>query len=280
MVSRGFQAILFGVLLWATLSFSQRLVDRVVASVNSDPILESDLKMAMLYYATDRKQEVLDRLIDSMLLYQYMSSRGMQTPQELIDSAIDEVLKSNNTTLEGLIRELARENLTLQDFRRFLDREILATQVVFAVVARDIKVSEVELQLQRLKSGKVEFVRDIELLVADRKDWSKLEKYFDPKKNLQEIAKDMGLALEKLSIKRGDLVEVLDKAVWSADVGGLALADDKDHVYIAKVLSQREVYEGRSVEELREEIIAKKAEEKRKELLDRLRKNSFIKIVN
>lgn len=280
MVSRGFQAILFGILLWTALSFSQRLVDRVVASVNSEPILESDLRMAMLYYGTDRKQEVLDKLIGSMLLYQYMSSRGMQTPQELIDSAIDEVLKSTKTTLEGLIGELAKQNLTLQDFKRFLDKEILATQGVFAVIARDIKVSEVELQLERLKGGKAEFVRDIELLVVDRKDWSKLEKYFDPKKNLQEMAKDMGLRLEKLSIRRGDLVEVLDKAVWSADVGALLVADDANHVYIAKVLSQREVYEGKSVEELREEMIAKKAEEKRKELLERLRKNSFIKIVN
>ena len=279
MVSRSFKKILGGVLLWTTLSFSAVLVDRVVASVNSEPILESDIKMGMLYYATNDWKEVLDKLIEDMLLYQFLVGRGMQVPPELIEQALVNIARVNRMTLDGIAQELAKEGLTLQDLRRFLEREILATQGLIAFLEREVRVSDVELELERLKSGNIRVVRNIELLVIDRKDEGKLKTIFSPEKGLDAIAKEMGVSLEKLRVARGDLVEVLDKEVWRASLGEIVFAEDKDHVYIAKVLSQEEITEGKSVEELREEILLRKMETRRQELLERLRRNSFIKII-
>ena len=279
MVSRSFKKILGGVLLWTTLSFSAVLVDRVVASVNSEPILESDIKMGMLYYATNDWKEVLDKLIEDMLLYQFLVGRGMQVPPELIEQALVNIARVNRMTLDGIAQELAKEGLTLQDLRRFLEREILATQGLIAFLEREVRVSDVEIELERLKSGNIRVVRNIELLVIDRKDEGKLKTIFSPEKGLDAIAKEMGVSLEKLRVARGDLVEVLDKEVWRASLGEIVFAEDKDHVYIAKVLSQDEITEGKSVEELREEILLRKMETRRQELLERLRRNSFIKII-
>ncbi len=279
MVSRSFKKILGGVLLWTTLSFSAVLVDRVVASVNSEPILESDIKMGMLYYATNDWKEVLDKLIEDMLLYQFLVGRGMQVPPELIEQALVNIARVNRMTLDGIAQELAKEGLTLQDLRRFLEREILATQGLIAFLEREVRVSDVEIELERLKSGNIRVVRNIELLVIDRKDEGKLKTIFRPEKGLDAIAKEMGVSLEKLRVARGDLVEVLDKEVWRASLGEIVFAEDKDHVYIAKVLSQEEITEGKSVEELREEILLRKMETRRQELLERLRRNSFIKII-
>ncbi|MEJ7555032.1 MAG: peptidylprolyl isomerase [Aquificaceae bacterium] len=279
MVSRSFKKILGGVLLWTTLSFSAVLVDRVVASVNSEPILESDIKMGMLYYATNDWKEVLDKLIEDMLLYQFLVGRGMQVPPELIEQALVNIARVNRMTLDGIAQELAKEGLTLQDLRRFLEREILATQGLIAFLEREVRVSDVEIELERLKSGNIRVVRNIELLVIDRKDEGKLKTIFSPEKGLDAIAKEMGVSLEKLRVARGDLVEVLDKEVWRASLGEIVFAEDKDHVYIAKVLSQEEITEGKSVEELREEILLRKMETRRQELLERLRRNSFIKII-
>ena len=279
MVSRSFKKILGGVLLWTTLSFSAVLVDRVVASVNSEPILESDIKMGMLYYATNDWKEVLDKLIEDMLLYQFLVGRGMQVPPELIEQALVNIARVNRMTLDGIAQELAKEGLTLQDLRRFLEREILATQGLIAFLEREVRVSDVEIELERLKSGNIRVVRNIELLVIDRKDEGKLKTIFSPEKGLDAIAKEMGVSLEKLRVARGDSVEVLDKEVWRASLGEIVFAEDKDHVYIAKVLSQEEITEGKSVEELREEILLRKMETRRQELLERLRRNSFIKII-
>ncbi len=279
MVSGSFKKILGGVLLWSALSFSAVLVDKVAASVNLEPVLESDIKMAMLYYATADRRQLLSKLVDDMLLYQFLIGRGLQVPQELIEQALVDIARANRTNLDGIAQELAREGLTLQDLRRFLERELLATQGLIAFLEREIKVSDVELELEKLKSGNVKLVKDIELLVIDRKDEEKLKANFKPEKGLEALSKDMGLSLERLRVEKGDLVEVLDREVWRSSPGQIVFAEDNEHIYIARVLSQKEVLEGVNLEELRESILLKKVEARRQELLEKLRRNSFIKII-
>ncbi|RMH02195.1 MAG: peptidylprolyl isomerase [Aquificota bacterium] len=279
MVSRGFKAILLGVLLWSAVSFPQVLVDKVVASVNSEPILESDIKLGSLYYGTTNRRLILQKLIDTTLIYQYLQGRGLSVPQEVVENAIENIAKANNTRVDAIALELKRENLTLEDLKRFIAKDILATQGLYAFLSRDLKVSDIDVEVEKLKRGEVKVIRDIELLVVDKKDQKKLGEVFKPEKSLQDIAGEMGLNLERLGVSRGDLVEVLDKEVWSAPVGDMVFAEDKEHVYIAKVLSQREVYEGKSKEELMQELMEEKLAQKEKELLERLRKNSFIQIL-
>lgn len=277
MVSRGVKKILGGVLFLITLSFSS-LVDKVVASVNYEPILESDLKMGMLYYGTKDKSLVISKLVEDWLLYQFLVSKGMQTPPELMDETLQNIARANKTTVEGIAKELEAEGLTLRDLRRFLEREILATEGLKAFLEREVKVSESELELEKLKKGEVKPVRLIELLVVDKKDAGRLKEVFKPDKSLEEVAKDLGSKVEKLRVSKGELVDVLDKEVWRASLGEVVFAEDKEHVYLARVVAQEELYEGKSPEELRRELLSKKLEERRRQLLEQLRKNSFIKI--
>lgn len=279
MVSGSFKKILCGILLWSALSFSATLVDRVVASVNSEPILESDIRMGMIYYGIADRRQVLGKLVEDMLVYQFLTSRGMQVPPQVIEEALQEIAKANGTTLEGIARELAKDGLTLEDLKRFLEREIIATQGLRAFLERDVRVSEVELQLEKLKGGNVRVIREVELLVVDRKDEEKLKRLFQPERSLEEIAKALGLQTERLRVGKGELVEVLDTEVWKAIPGQLVFAEDKDHIYIARVLSQEEVVEGKSLEELRQELLMRKIQARRQELLERLRRNSFIKVI-
>lgn len=279
MVSGNFKKILCGILLWTALSFSKALVDRVVASVNSEPILESDVRMGMLFYEINNRKQLVEKLVEDMLFYQFLVGRGLQVPQELIDEAIQNIARGNKTDVEGIARELAKEGLTLQDLRRFLERELLATQGLGAFLEREIKVSDIEIELEGLKRGSITVVRNLELLVVDKKEESKLKSLFDPKKELSDIARAMGIGLERLRVAKGELVEAVDREVWRSRVGELVIAEDKDHIYIAKVISQEELMDGKSLEELRQELIAKKMERSKAELLERLRKNSFIKVL-
>ncbi|MFN7064908.1 MAG: peptidylprolyl isomerase [Aquificaceae bacterium] len=279
MVSGGFKKVLGGVLLWAAISFSAVLVDRVVASVNSEPLLESDVKLGALFYGLTTKEQIVQRLVENTLLHQFLLGRGLQINQELVDHAIQNIATANGLTVEGLVKELTKENLTLEDLRRFLAREIMATNGLQALLEREISVLEMEVELERLKGGEVKRVREIYLLVVDKRDEDKLKRVFDPKGDLEEMAKGLGAFVERLKISKGDLVEALDKEVWQASVGQRVIAEDKDHIYIARVVSEQDIYQGRSLEEIREELLLRKREQRRQELLERLRKNSFVKIL-
>jgi Parvulin-like peptidyl-prolyl isomerase len=282
MVGENLKKLSGGILLFTALvvlSFAKGLVDRVVASVNGDPILESDVKLGMLFYNTTDRREVISRLVDVWLINQFLQGKGIGVQEELLDQALIKIAQANNMSLERLQNELQKEGLTLRDLKEFLRKEILFSQGIYAVLLREVNVSALELELEKLKRGEVEVKRLVEVVVVDKKDSEKLMKALERTKDLQELAKTLGLEVEKLLVKRGELVDSLDKEVWKAKVGELVFGEDKEHIYVAKVLEIKEEYKGKSLEELKEELLEKKLEERKKELLQNLRKKSFIRIM-
>ncbi len=282
MVGENLKKLSGGILLFTALvvlSFAQGLVDRVVASVNGDPILESDVKLGMLFYNTTDKREVVSRLVDVWLINQFLQGKGIGVQEELLDQALIKIAQANNMSLERLQNELQKEGLTLRDLREFLRKELLFSQGIYAVLLREVSVSALDLELEKLKRGEVEVKRLVEVLVVDKKDGERLMRALEKTKDLQELAKALGLEVETLLVKKGELMESLDKEVWNAKVGDLAFGEDKEHIYVAKVLEVREEYKGRSLQELKEELLEKKLEERKKELLQNLRKKSFIRIM-
>jgi SurA N-terminal domain. len=260
-------------------SFAQGLVDRVVASVNGDPILEGDVKLGMLFYNTTDKKEVISRLVDVWLINQFLQGKGIGVQEELLDQALIKIAQANNMSLERLQNELQKEGLTLRDLKEFLRKELLFSQGIYAVLLREVNVSALDLELEKFKRGEVEVKRLVEVLVVDKKHRERLMRALEKTKDLRELAKALGLEVETLLVKKGELVESLDKEVWNAKVGKLIFGEDKEHIYVAKVVEVREEYKGKSLEELKEELLEKKLEERRRELLQNLRKKSFIRIM-
>jgi len=199
--------------------------------------------------------------------------------EELLDQVLVKIAQDNNMSLEKLQNELQKEGLTLRDLKEFLRKELLFSQGIYAVLLREENVSALDLELEKLKRGEVEVKRLVEVLVVDKKDEERLMRALEKTKDLREIAKALGLEVETLLVKRGELVESLDKEVWNAKAGELVFGEDKEHIYVAKVLEVKEEYKGKSLEELKEELLEKKLEERKKELLQNLGKRSFIKII-
>jgi SurA N-terminal domain. len=282
MVGEHIKKVSCGILLFATLvtfSFAGRLFDRVVASVNGEAILESDLKLGMLFYNSADKQEVLSRLLDVWLINQFVQGKGLSVQEEVLDQSILRLAQFNNMSLEELQKELETEGLTLKDLKEFLRREMIFSQGIYAILIREVDVSSVELALEKYKAGEVVVKRVVDVITVEKEDGQKVLSILEKTRDFEEIAKLLGLNPERLSVERGMLVDSLDKEVWNAKVGDLVFAEDKDHIYIARVSEIREEYKGKSIEELREEILLKKLEERKKELIENLRKRSFIKVV-
>jgi peptidyl-prolyl cis-trans isomerase SurA len=282
MVGENLKKLSGGILLFTALvvfSFAQGLVDKVVASVNGDPILEGDVKLGMLFYNTTDRREVISRLVDVWLINQFLQGKGVGVQEELLDQALIKIAQANNMSLERLQNELQKEGLTLRDLKEFLRKELLFSQGIYAVLLREVNVSALDLELEKLKRGEVEVKRLVEVLVVDKKDGEKLMKALEKTKDLRELAKALGLEVETLLVKKGELVESLDREVWNAKVGELVSGEDQEYIYVAKVLEVKEEYKGKSLEELKEELLEKKLEERKKELLQNLRKRSFIRIM-
>jgi peptidyl-prolyl cis-trans isomerase SurA len=282
MVGENLKKLSGGILLFTALvilSFAQGLVDRVVASVNGDPILEGDVKLGMLFYNTTNKREVVSRLVDVWLINQFLQGKGVGVQEELLDQTLIKIAQANNMSLERLQNELQREGLKLRDLKEFLRKEILFSQGIYAVLLREVNVSVLDLELEKLRRGEVEVKRLVEVVVVDKKDGERLMRALEKTKDLRELAKTLGLNVETLLVKRGELVESLDKEVWNAKVGELVFGEDQGHIYVAKVVEVREEYKGKSLEELKEELLEKKLEERKRELLQNLKKKSFIRIM-
>ncbi|WP_448583554.1 peptidylprolyl isomerase [Thermocrinis sp.] len=282
MVGKHIKKISCGVLLFATLttfSFAGRLFDRVVASVNGEAILESDIKLGMLFYNSTDKKKVLSRLLEVWLINQFVQGKGLTVPEELLDQSMLRLAQINNMSLEELQKEMETEGLTLKDLKDFLRREMIFNQGIYAVLMREIDVSSVELALEKYRTEEVTVKRVVDVLALEKKDGQKVLSVLEKTRDFDEIAKLLGLKPERLSVEKGMLIDGLDKEVWSAKVGDLVFAEDKDHIYIARILEVREEYKGKSLEELREELLLKKLEERKRDLIENLKKRSFIKVV-
>ncbi len=271
--------ILIVLLCFIGASYSQ-LLDRVVANVNGEPVLESELKVAKMFYNLNDRKKLIDILVNKHIVFQFLREKGLNIPPEYIETVIKDIAKSNNKTVEELYIELRKEGLTPHDLENFIKVELASTYGLRDFLRKSIKVSDIEIELERLKSGEVKFLKDIELLVVskDRKE-ELLQLVSKHGQDLGKIAKELALKPERLKVRKGELIEALDKEVWKVRDGDVAIAEDEEHIYLAKVLRTVREISGRSEDQIRQEIINRKLKEEEAKLIEKLKKRSFVEIL-
>ena len=254
------------------------LVNRVVASVNGEPILESDLKIAMVYFGTKDAKLALKRLIDIYLIYQYLSEHHMATPESFLDQTIKDLASQNNLTVEQLYEELRKQGISPKEFRDFLRKEILATAGFGEYLRKAVQITPSDIELLKLKYGKPKIERDIELLIVPKKDKDKLSKLLNNTTSLKTIASKLNLTPQELEVAKGDLKKKLDEQVWKASKGDIVFAEGKNNIYIAKVKNIKLVYKNIDLDKLKKKLLEEKMKKKYDEILHKLKKESYIKV--
>ncbi len=123
------------------------LVDRVVAVVNDDVILLSELEVAIKPYverlansgyAPEKehelkfkiRQEILSQLIDRMLTDQEVRRLGLTVEPAEVDNAIERVKQANFFTDEMLREAMASQGSTLAEYRENVRQQILRSKLV------------------------------------------------------------------------------------------------------------------------------------------------------
>ena len=136
--------------------------DRIVAVVNGDVILESDVqrfKQPFMRGLTNlnlgvippgkwpTERELLDELIIIHLLDQEALRKGFKLDEKAVEASIDSLKKRNNLTHERFVVFLAANGLNYADFRDLWKRQLRLKGLIAREVAAKVPISEEDAQI-------------------------------------------------------------------------------------------------------------------------------------
>ncbi|HSC74941.1 MAG TPA: peptidylprolyl isomerase [Pseudomonadales bacterium] len=135
-------------------AYTQTL-DKVVAVVNDDVIMASELALQVNLLAHQIKQagqplppeeilqrQVLEKLIVESLQVQMGERAGVKVSNEQLDAAIESIAAQNKMSSATFQSELERQGIPLAVFRENVQRQIIIQQVQQALVIKRIDISE------------------------------------------------------------------------------------------------------------------------------------------
>jgi peptidyl-prolyl cis-trans isomerase SurA len=161
-MKRSFVVVVAATLLVAAVSVARaaRVVERVVAVVNEEIILESELEQtaAALYRGPDpdstegRKQwdevkhKALDQMIDGKLVQQQAVELKLSVTPEEVDRAVQQVKEQNHLDDATFRQALEQQGFTMEGYRKTLKKQILELKVVNTAVRSRVTVSDDEVK--------------------------------------------------------------------------------------------------------------------------------------
>jgi peptidyl-prolyl cis-trans isomerase SurA len=299
------------------------VIDRIVAVVNSDIITLYDLNRAFkpyednikaLQYAPEKerqtlfqvRKDLLDQLIDSKLADQEIERAQITVNESDIDRTIERIKEARSFTDEQLREGLARQGMTMAEYRKEIKEQILRTKLVnrevkskIVITGEDIKAYYdshqdeyagekkyylynifVRLSPQADTSEKEDALRQIEVAIARLNQGLSFEDLVnelnDSSSRVQgtdlglyrpdELSKQLQGAVVKL--KAGEFSEVLD-----TDFGPQIIYVQKIQETPTKSLDEIE-------SEIGEILYNELVDNRYQDWLDELRKRSLIKVIS
>ncbi len=153
--------LILGVLLGAPALMGAHTIDRIVAVVNDEIILDSELEQwtapnlrnpvdldtpegAAMFEALKKKS--LDKLIESRLIAQQAVELKLSVTAEEVDRAIDEVKRQNKLDDATFAEALKGQGFSMEAYRKNLKKQILELKVVNTAVRSRVQVSDEEIR--------------------------------------------------------------------------------------------------------------------------------------
>lgn len=135
------------------------LLDRIVAVVNDNVIMQSELEEEterMRDFVRSRgaalppedifRRQVLDRMIAVELQMQFAQRAGITVSDDRVNVALSQIAQNNNVTLSELPRVLAEQGVNYASFREQVREELMLQEVRRAAVESRVSVSPREVE--------------------------------------------------------------------------------------------------------------------------------------
>lgn len=204
------------------------IVNRIIATIDGDPVTEHDLKTFMAEHKAENQDraKVLDAMITDQLLQKEIKTANIEAKKDDVDRAVADVRAQNKMNEEDFAKALKQQGISLEDFRKKLKEEIERNELVNREVRGRVNVSpqEIKKYYEEHKSeygsgGDKVTVSDI-LLRAEVKDPSDIMKLSEAARRVADEA------------RAGDFAEVARKYSMGPgrDEGGLLGTFSKDEL--------------------------------------------------
>ncbi len=290
-----------------------QVIDRVVAVVNDDIITLSELEAAgsVLLESMEKnpkdddlKKKALKMLIDDKLVEQAAERGGLTATEREIDNAIEDVKKRNNIDQETLLMTLKDSGISYSDYREKLKRDITQVKLINREVRAKISMDDDEVA-EFYKKNREKFALPLEVRLRlillpvppSASDEERKKARTQGEKLLKRLKKggDFALIASRFSrgpnaenggdigyIKKGDIDPVLEEVAFGLNPGEFSdLVSTSLGFVIVKVVDKKGggITPFKDVEEKVKDLLMKKKEEEAfNDLIEDMRKKSYIDV--
>lgn len=135
------------------------MLDRVVANVEGEPILETELQheIAVIVQRIQAsntamppdyvlKKQVLEKMIIEKLQRQLAERAGINLSEEMLNNSATDIAQRNNMTLDQFKLELQKQGISYQSFLDNMRNEIVINQLRGKEIGERIKVTDREIE--------------------------------------------------------------------------------------------------------------------------------------
>ncbi|MFH1888766.1 MAG: SurA N-terminal domain-containing protein [Candidatus Omnitrophota bacterium] len=277
--------------------------DKIVAIVNKDVITQKDLddfinfmrlQLGTQYQGKEletkiqsMKLDLLDKLIDDRLITQKAEKENIRISPDRVKGRINEIRRSYGSDSE-FQSSLAKQGMVQADLEQKIGEQLLMYAVIDRKVKSKIAVNPAEVT-DFYRENANEFILpehcNFESLTVNDKTLA--DEVFARLKNgegMQEVAERYSLSVNKLSCaKNGELRKDIEDIVFSMSPGEMSPpVKIQDSYYIIKLIDLMPPLQ-QSLTEVQDRIYAMlfnvKIEESLAKLMDELKENSYIKIM-
>ncbi len=299
------------------------VVDRIVAVVNNEIITLYDLNRAFAPYAGNIRalkyppekerqtlfqvrQDILDQLIDSMLADQQGKRGQITVSQKEIDNTIERLKESRQFTDEQLRQGLASQGMTMEEYRKEVEEQLMRTKLVNREVKSKIVITQEDIKeyyeshreqyagekkyhlwnlFIKVSSDSDDSERSVarnlmEANLVKLKQGQSFESLIDGLKNSPSAVQGTDLGLYRLE----ELSEQLRQVVKNMKAGEFSALLDSNFGYQIIYIQNVEETQAKPLEavesEVEEKLYAESVDNKYQEWLEQLRARSHIKIIN
>jgi peptidyl-prolyl cis-trans isomerase SurA len=311
-------AFAFGVILLATQPAWAKVVDRVVATVNGviitlstvqerASILLQQMKAAGESLEMEEKEfilKTLDSIIEEKLQLQEAKRARLDVDENDVQAALDEILSKNNITMEKMEEMLLLENRSMEQYKGHIRDQIMTSKVMQFHMGKFGEVSDKQIKKYYFQHQKdfweptKPFVRHILFIVEEgsldevreskREQATQVLEQARSGADFSELAKEYSEDVSASSggevgwLTKGHLVPEFERAAFGLKAGELSdIVESRYGFHIIKVekvrLGKAEPMD--NVKEKIKQVLSLKArQEKYKEWINGLKKDSMIQI--
>ena len=215
-------------------SAKAELLDRIVAVVNNDIILQSEFETEIRIVigrleSQDQQlpprvqiaQQVLEQLIVKKIQSQRARQAGLRIPDQMINQALANIAQRNGTSINDLPAALEADGVDYASFREEIREQLTIQQLSQRELSGDIRVSESEIDRLISRGGNDKEYRIKQILIAV--DQNATQELLDLKKEQVEKIRERILTGEDFS-KLAIAYSNGTKSLEGGDLGWRSLA--------------------------------------------------------